>query len=88
MKPLAIFKLEDYLSKYEFRAPYLFCCSDPETWSQKKILEMADEECLNLWDNLTLGYTEVQGHPLLLEEIEKNYPNLLFYQMLVNISLN
>ncbi len=30
---------------------------------------MADPECLNLWKNLRLGYTEAKGHPLLRKEI-------------------
>lgn len=34
---------------------------------------MADDECRAMWDNLTLGYTESDGLPLLREEISKLY---------------
>ncbi len=30
---------------------------------------MSDEECLKLWENLSCGYTETQGHPVLRKEI-------------------
>jgi hypothetical protein len=33
---LPIFKLEDCLSTREFRAPYMFCASDAETYSMKR----------------------------------------------------
>ena len=68
------FKLEEYLCKYEFTAPYLLCCSDAETTSMKDLLQNADEESLKLWENLQLSYTEVQGLPILREEISKSYP--------------
>jgi aspartate/methionine/tyrosine aminotransferase len=67
------FKLESYLAKREFTAPFNLCSSDLETYSMKEILQMADEECLQLWDNLQLGYTETKGHPLLRQEISKEY---------------
>lgn len=72
MKP-AIFELEKYFEKYEFKAPYILCASDAESLSLKELLEMADEESLVLWENLRLGYTEVRGAPLLLREITKLY---------------
>jgi aspartate/methionine/tyrosine aminotransferase len=37
---------------------------------------MADSECLRLWENLKLGYTESQGHPLLRQEIAGIYNQL------------
>ncbi len=73
MTPLPLFKLEDYLSTREFKAPYMLCASDVETHSMKDILAMADKDCQNLWDELTLDYTEPYGLPLLLEEIAKLY---------------
>lgn len=67
------FQLETYLAKREFNAPFNLCASDLETYSMNEILHMADERDLNLWNNLTLGYNETEGHPLLREEISKIY---------------
>ena len=70
------FALERYFAKYEFSAPYLLSCSDAEPLSLKELLGMADEETYTLWENLSLGYTESQGHPLLLQEIAKLYKGI------------
>jgi aspartate/methionine/tyrosine aminotransferase len=67
-----IFKLEDYLTHYEFSAPYLLCCSDAESFSLQEILKLASSEEKALWDNLRLGYTEVVGMPALREQIAKS----------------
>ena len=67
------FKLESYLAVREFSAPYNLCASDLETHSMNEILRMADREGLSLWNNLQLHYTETKGHPLLREEISKDY---------------
>ncbi|MCC5832691.1 MAG: pyridoxal phosphate-dependent aminotransferase [Chlamydiales bacterium] len=68
-----VFKLENYLAKREFIAPFNLCASDVETHSMREIIEMADQESFNLWNGLNLGYTETQGNPLLREEIRKLY---------------
>jgi len=74
---LNAFKLEEYLARYEFKAPYLLCCSDAESWSLSEILAMANAQEHELWNNLRLGYTEVPGLPLLRETIAQTmYPNL------------
>lgn len=77
------FKLERYFAKYEFSAPYLLSCSDCEALFQKEILAMADENSLKLWNNLKLGYTDSQGHPVLREEITKLYQTIKTEQVLV-----
>ena len=66
---LSIFKLEDYMCKYEFKAQYLLCCSDAESWSLQEILEMANENERNMWDQMRLCYTESKGLPALRETI-------------------
>lgn len=72
-----IFKLEEYLGKYEFSAKYLLCCSDVESFSMNEILNMADQQEKQLWDKLRLGYTEVQGLPELRQVIAQTiYPGL------------
>lgn len=63
------FELERYFAEYEFSVKYLLSPSDNEPLSQKGLLGMADPKTKNLWDNLKLGYTESQGHPLLRDEI-------------------
>jgi len=77
------FKLERYFAKYEFSAPYLLSCSDCEALSLKDLLGMADENSLKLWNDLKLGYTESQGHPILLKEIAKLHPTIQPEQVLV-----
>lgn len=70
------FALERYFAKHEFSSPYLLSCSDAEPLNLKELLDMAGEETHALWENLSLGYTESQGHPLLLQEIAKLYEGI------------
>ena len=75
-KPLQDFELEIYFAKYEFEAKYLLCCSDAETLTMKELLSMAAEDspdALDRWNNLSLGYTESKGLPLLREEIARQF---------------
>jgi aspartate/methionine/tyrosine aminotransferase len=67
------FKLERYFAKYEFTAKYLLSSSDCDGLMQSDLLELADDETTKLWKNLSLGYTESLGHPLLQEEISNLY---------------
>ena len=72
-----IFKLEDYLAKYEFSAKYLLCCSDAESFTMSEIINLASPKEKELWQNLSLGYTEAPGLPKLRETIAQEiYPNL------------
>ena len=77
------FKLERYFAKYEFSAKYLLSSSDCDGLLQSDLLAMADDETKKLWDNLTLGYTESLGHPLLREEIAKLYQGVTANDCLV-----
>lgn len=77
------FKLEKYFAKYEFSVKYLLSSSDCDGLSQTDLLKMADDEIGNLWDNLSLGYTESLGHPLLREEIAKLYQGIAASDCLV-----
>jgi len=67
------FALERYFAKYEFSTRYLLSSSDCDGLAQSEVVAMADGEAKALWDDLTLGYTESLGHPLLREEISKLY---------------
>lgn len=68
--------LERYFAKYEFHVRYLLSSSDCESIIMAELLQLADSECLALWENLRLGYTESQGHPLLRQEISGLYNNI------------
>jgi aspartate/methionine/tyrosine aminotransferase len=79
---LPIFKLEEYLEKWEFKAPYLFCNSDLETLSLKELLSYADPEGMSYWENLRLGYTEVSGSIELRRELSQLYQKIGSEQVL------
>jgi aspartate/methionine/tyrosine aminotransferase len=70
---IAPFKLEQYFERYEFSVPFLLSSSDAEPWKLKDLLALAGTDEQDLWDNLSLGYTEVRGHPLLREAIADLY---------------
>lgn len=74
--PIPPFKLERYFARWEFVAPYLLCTSDIQGYRLEEILALADDETRALWDELTLGYTESLGHPLLRAEIAALYHDL------------
>lgn len=67
------FLLERWFAQHEFSAPHLLSPSDCETWTLAELLALADAEGRSLWEGLALGYTESEGHPLLLEEIRGLY---------------
>lgn len=67
------FDLELYFAQHEFTAKYLLGLSDAQTSTMSSIVALADEECKELWENLSLGYTETKGLPSLNSEILKIY---------------
>ena len=69
------FLLERYFGIHEFTAKVLLSSSDVESLSVREVLELSsgDAEAMALWNDLSLGYTESQGHPLLLREIAATY---------------
>ncbi len=80
MKP---FTLERYFAQYEFSTHYLLSSSDCDGLTMQSLLEMADEECRKLWDELRIGYTESLGHPLLRQEIANLYKGVAPEDVLV-----
>lgn len=70
------FALERYFAKYEFKTDYVLCASDCQGLTVSWLMEHADIQCKTLWDNLTLGYTESLGHPILREEIAQLYESV------------
>lgn len=67
------FALERYFARYEFELPHLLGSSDIEPYPLSELLELAGAEGRELWESLSLGYTESAGHPLLREEIAGLY---------------
>ena len=69
------FKLEEFFAKYEFKASYLLCASDCESFSVEELLSL-EPESEKILKNLKLGYTESQGNTDLREELSKLYVNM------------
>jgi len=67
------FALERYFSRYEFTARHLLSSSDCDGLTMAELLSWADDELRSLWEGLSLGYTEPEGHPLLRREIAGLY---------------
>jgi aspartate/methionine/tyrosine aminotransferase len=70
------FALERTFAAHEFTARYLLSASDCEGLCLRELLALADPEALRLWEDLGLGYTESQGHPLLRQEIAGLYTGI------------
>ena len=79
------FKLERYFAAYEFSVNYLLSASDCESLGMQELLGMADADSLALWQDLRLGYTESQGHPLLREAVTRLYQAIDPDQVLVAV---
>jgi len=74
---LTPFKLERYFALYEFSAKYLLSSSDCDGLAVTELLQLADPGMRHQWENLTLGYVESLGHPLLRQEIAKLYAGIV-----------
>jgi hypothetical protein len=53
-----------FFSKHEVEAKHLLCCSDCEPVLMSDLLASAKPAVADMWDNLSLHYTETQGHPV------------------------
>jgi aspartate/methionine/tyrosine aminotransferase len=73
---IADFELERYFARWEFAVEHLLCASDVQGVPMAELLALADDEARELWDGLTLGYTESTGHPLLRREIAALYDGI------------
>lgn len=70
------FALERYFARWEFAVRHQLSASDVEPYTLLELLALADDETRQLWDRLTLGYTETAGHPSLRVEIARLYQAL------------
>ena len=77
------FKLERFFAKHEFKAPYLLCSSDPESFSIEELLSY-EQSSFEAFKKQWLGYTETQGSPELREEIAKLYEKINSENILVH----
>ena len=70
-KPTLI--LENYMGRgVDFtKVKHHMCASDVESLTLKEMLAMADDECQELWEKMTMEYTESEGEPLLRQEAAK-----------------
>ena len=73
---IADFALERFFARWEFAVEHLLCASDVQGYPMADLLALADDETRALWANLTLGYPESTGHPLLRREIATLYDTL------------
>jgi aspartate/methionine/tyrosine aminotransferase len=76
MMSIQPFALERYFARYEFAARHLLSCSDCEPLTMADLLAMAGDRTKQLWDDLTLRYTDTQGHPALRDAIAALYADL------------
>lgn len=76
MSKLPDFKLETYMSRWEFNSRYHMTASDVETLSLRELLELATPEDRAAWDELRLGYIETFGTPALRQAVAATYDKL------------
>lgn len=70
-----MFELERFFAQYEFVAKHQLCNSDVSALSMRELLDMCanDTEMMQVWTDLSLGYTESRGLPALLTEVASCY---------------
>ena len=66
-------KLERFFARYEFSVRHILGASDVDGYPMGELLALADDDALQRWDQLTLGYTETAGHPALRSAIADLY---------------
>ncbi len=67
------FALERTFAASEFNARFLLGASDCQSLTLNELLSLAGPESARLWRDLSLGYTETAGHPLLRAEVADMY---------------
>jgi aspartate/methionine/tyrosine aminotransferase len=77
MTMLPDFRLETYLSKWEFAARYHMTASDMESMTVAELLTMATPEDRAAFDQMRLAYIETYGTPALRAAIAETYRGLV-----------
>jgi len=70
------FKLERLFANYKPKAKYMLSQVSCESFTMREILDMADDECRKLWEELSLGYTNVAGFMPLRRAIAATYDSI------------
>lgn len=83
MGTLPPFKLERFLYRHEFTAPYLLCSSDCEAMTVKELLDF-EPTARDDFEKLWLGYTEAPGNPELRAGIASLYESISAENVLVH----
>ena len=73
MPSLPDFRLETHFAKWEFSARYHMTASDAESISLRELLDMAEPEDRQGFEDMWLGYTETFGAPDLRDSIAGTY---------------
>lgn len=76
MTTLPDFRLETHFSRWEFRARFNMTASDAQTLPLRGLLALADAPQRAAWDDLTLGYIETWGTPVLRAAIARTYDGI------------
>lgn len=79
---IAPFTIEQFFAQYEFTTPWILCASDCESMSIGDLLNLTNRSLTHL-ANLTLGYTDSQGDPLLRQQIATRYPGTTAEEIVV-----
>jgi len=74
--PLGVFRLEEYLGHWEFRARYHLTASDAQSSTVRELLSYADDGDRDAWERLSLQYVEVEGGPALRQIIASTYESI------------
>eukprot|EP00918_Siedleckia_nematoides_P027652 GHVU01059584.1.p1 GENE.GHVU01059584.1~~GHVU01059584.1.p1 ORF type:complete len:389 (-),score=44.34 GHVU01059584.1:828-1994(-) len=82
-----VFKLLRHLNWKCSPTNYSLSHSDVEPMKMAELLDMADDECREMWDNLTLNYSYDIGNSLLRQEIANMYPTISDEHVLVTTSM-
>lgn len=78
---------DEYYNNHRSQTLYNLASPYPESWQLKDILNMADQDTLKLWNNLSLDQTDPIGNPLLRAEIANTYTGLGSNNVLVCTSV-
>lgn len=78
------FKLERFFATYEFKASYLLCASDCESWSIQELLDF-EPDSLEKFKGQWLGYMETQGTPALRNEVTNLYQSIRSDEVLIHV---
>ena len=76
MSRLPDFRLEAFLSKWEFSGRHHLTASDAQTLSVSELVALADAEDRKAWDELALGYTQTSGDPGLRQAIADTFERI------------